>query len=133
MPSEDSRLASTFIQSDKAIFFYFFVHGSSDPNFCILEKNYNFIFDFFYFLQCTKLQDLKKKKNIKKNNKNCMILHCKNAEMTILLSFLHFYRVKSYNFCYFFFSERKYVSDLIKKIFLGILFLFFFPPPTLIV
>ena len=52
----------------------------------------------------------------KKNNKNCMILHCKNAEMTILcmilhcknaemtilLSFLHFYSVKSYNFCYFF-------------------------------
>ena len=35
----------------------------------------------------------------KKNNKNCMILHCKNAEMTILLSFLHFYSVKSYNFC----------------------------------
>ena len=30
-----------------------------------------------------------------------MILHCKNAEMTIILSFLHFYRVKSYNFCYF--------------------------------
>ena len=38
----------------------------------------------------------------KKNNKNCMILHCKNAEMTIKLSFLHFYSVKSYNFCYFF-------------------------------
>ena len=38
-----------------------------------------------------------------KNNKNCMILHCKNAEMTIKLSFLHFYSVKSYNFCYFFF------------------------------
>ena len=35
----------------------------------------------------------------KKNNKNCMILHCKNAEMTIILSFLHFYSVKSYNFC----------------------------------
>ena len=31
-----------------------------------------------------------------------MILHCKNAEMTIILSFLHFYSVKSYNFCYFF-------------------------------
>ena len=47
----------------------------------------------------------------KKNNKNCMILHCKNAEITITLSFLHFYSVKlsflhfysvkSYNFCYF--------------------------------
>ena len=23
----------------KAIFFYFLVYGSSDPNFCILEKN----------------------------------------------------------------------------------------------
>ena len=52
-----------------------------------------------------------------------MILHCKNAEikillsfqhfqhfyichaeMTILLSFQHFYSVKSYNFCYFFFE-----------------------------
>ena len=40
----------------------------------------------------------------KNNNKNCMILHCKNAEMTIILSFLHFYSVKSYNFCYFFFN-----------------------------
>ena len=39
----------------------------------------------------------------KKTNKNCMILHCKNAEMTIILSFLHFYSVKSYNLCYFFF------------------------------
>ena len=33
-----------------------------------------------------------------------MILHCKNAEMTIIiLSFLHFYSVKSYNFFFFFF------------------------------
>ena len=32
----------------------------------------------------------------------CMILHCKNAEMTILLSFLHFYSVKSYNFFFIF-------------------------------
>ena len=32
-----------------------------------------------------------------------MILHRKNAEMTIvILSFLHFYSVKSSNFCYFF-------------------------------
>ena len=63
-----------------------------------LKKNQNFIFDFFF----KKLPDLKKKKNIKKNNKNCMILNCKNAEMTIILSFLHFYSVKSYNFCYLF-------------------------------
>ena len=27
-----------------------------------------------------------------------MILHCKNAEMTTVLSFLHFYSLKSYNF-----------------------------------
>ena len=89
----------------RRFFFYFLVYGSSDPNFCILEKNKNFIFDFFYFLRCKKLPDLKKKINIKKKKKNCMILHCKNAEMTILLSFLHFYSVKSYNFCYFFFSD----------------------------
>ena len=31
-----------------------------------------------------------------------MNLNCKNAEMTILLSFLHFYSVKSYNFFSFF-------------------------------
>ena len=36
----------------------------------------------------------------KKNNKNCMILHYKNAEM----SFLLFYSVKSYNFLLFFFN-----------------------------
>ena len=30
-----------------------------------------------------------------------MILDCKNAEMTILLSFLQFYSVKSYNFYFF--------------------------------
>ena len=58
-----------------------------------------------------------------------MILHCKNAEMTILLSFLHFYSVKSYNFIIivisaflqckiiqfllFFFLRSKYVSDYI--------------------
>ena len=42
----------------------------------------------------------------KKKDKNCMILHCKNAEndnKTIILSFLHFYSVKSYNFFFFFF------------------------------
>ena len=43
----------------------------------------------------------------KKNNKKFMILHCKYAEMTILLSFLHFYSVKSYNFCYFFLTFKK--------------------------
>ena len=36
------------------------------------------------------MPDLKKKiKMLKKNNKNCMILHCKNAEMTILLQKLY--------------------------------------------
>ena len=41
-------------------------------------------------------------KHIWIGKKNCMILHCKNAEMTIILSFLHFYSVKSYNFLSFF-------------------------------
>ena len=96
----------------KAIFFfYFLVYGSSDTKFCILENNKKFIFDFFYFLRCKKLPGLKKKYFQKKNNKNCMILQCKNAEMTILLSFLHFYSVKSYNFCCCFFLGSKYVSD----------------------
>ena len=48
----------------------------------------------------------------KKNNKNCMILHCKNAEMTIILSFLHFYSVKSYNFLFF-----KYIFFLNLSVF----------------
>ena len=60
----------------------------------------------------------------KNNNKNCMILHCKNAEMTIILSFLHFYSVKSYNFCYFFYnifffffkSGSFFTSEKIKKV-----------------
>ena len=41
-----------------------------------------------------------------------MILHCKNAEMTILLSFLHFYSVKSYNFFFFFFFENIFFLNL---------------------
>ena len=41
-----------------------------------------------------------------------MILHCKNAEMTIILSFLHFYSVKSYNFCYFFFKYFYFFLNL---------------------
>ena len=52
----------------------------------------------FFFIQSETYLDQRKK-----NNKNCTILHCKNAEMTILLSFLHFYSVKSYNFCCCFF------------------------------
>ena len=76
----------------EAIFFYFLVYGSSDPNFCILEKNKKIIFDFFYFLRCKKLPDLKKIiKIFKKKNKNCMILHCKNAEMTIIFFFFFFF------------------------------------------
>ena len=64
----------------------------------------------FFFIKSETYLDRRKN-----NNKNCMILHCKNAEMTIfsaflqckiiqflLLSFLHFYSVKSYNFHYFF-------------------------------
>ena len=51
-----------------------------------------------------------------------MILHCKNAEMTIILSFLHFYSVKSYNFCLFFFVIfffliwQFFISEKIKKV-----------------
>ena len=37
--------------------------------------------------------------------KNCMIIHCKNAEMTIKLSFLHFYSVKSYNFFFLLYTK----------------------------
>ena len=52
-----------------------------------------------------------------------MILHCKNAEMTIILSFLHFYSVKSYNFClfvflnifFFFLIWQFFTSEKIKK------------------
>ena len=35
--------------SFRRFFFYFLVYGSYVPNFCILEKNENFIFDFFLF------------------------------------------------------------------------------------
>ena len=81
---------------------------------------------FFFFLilglriffQNIKVGGGKKKKKITKKNfflfnlkhiwigekKNCMILQCKNAEMTIILPFLHFYSVKSYNVCYVFFN-----------------------------
>ena len=51
-----------------------------------------------------------------------MILHCKNAEMTIL-SFLHFNSVKSYNFysffnilIFFFKSGSFFASEKIKKV-----------------
>ena len=65
------------------IFFYFLVYRSFDPNFCILEKNKKIIFDFFYCFRCRKTVRFEKKNFFLKNNKNCMILHCKNAEMTI--------------------------------------------------
>ena len=61
-------------------------------------RPYFFILGLQIFFQNIKVGGGIKIKIIKK----CMILHCKNAEMTILLSFLHFYSVKSYNFCYFF-------------------------------
>ena len=41
---------------EKAIFFYFLVYGSSDPNFCILEKKKKYIFDFFIFSDVKKCQ-----------------------------------------------------------------------------
>ena len=86
---------------------FFFISWFTDPSTQIFafKKKIKILFltFFLYFLRCKKLPDLKKKKiKYSKNNKNCMILHCKNAEMTILLSFLHFYSVKSYNFVIFF-------------------------------
>ena len=77
------------------------------PNFCILE----FIFLFFTFF-------------ISSDVKNCQILKK-------ILPFLHFYSVKSYNFCYFFFSDPNMFQ--IKSIFFKSNFYFnFLPPPTLI-
>ena len=70
--------------SPKAIFFYFLVYGSSDPKFLHFRKKIKIIFTFFIFSDVKKLPDLKKKYFQKNNNKNCMILHCKNAEMTII-------------------------------------------------
>ena len=60
-----------------------------------------------------------------------MILHFKNAEMTILLSFLHFYSVKSYKFCCYFFLRSKYVSDQIKKNYFSNFYFYFFPSSDL--
>ena len=59
-----------------------------------------------------------------------MILHCKNPEMTILLSFLHFYSVKSYNFCYSF-SPIQICFRLNKKKILVIFIFYFFPSSDL--
>ena len=56
---------------------------------------------------------------------NCMILHCKNAEITILLSFLHFYSVKSYIFCCCFFSDPNVFEINKKKFFSNFIFIFF--------
>ena len=42
-----------------------------------------------------------------------MILHCKNAEMTIILSFLHFYSVKSYNIVISAFLQCKIIQFLL--------------------
>ena len=52
-----------------------------------------------------------------------MILHCKNAEMTIILSFLHFYSVKSYNFFFFLIWQFFYIGENKKKS--KIIFFFF--------
>ena len=63
-------------------------------------------------------------------NKNCMILHCKNAEVT-MMSYLHFYSVKSYNFCvfflifnFFFLIWQFFTSEKIKKSKIKIFFFF---------
>ena len=81
---------------------------------------------FFIFSDVKKTAKFKKKKKIlKKNKKKKKNLHCKNAE------FLHFYSVKSYNFCYFVFSDSN-MLQINKKKNLIIFFLIIFPPPTLI-
>ena len=60
-----------------------------------------------------------------------MILHCKNAEMTIILSFLHFYIIvisaflqcKIIQFCQFFLKVWQFfTSEKIKKVKNKILF-----------
>ena len=43
----------------KRFFFYFLVYGSSDPNFCILEKKNILFLTFLIFSDVKKLQDLK--------------------------------------------------------------------------
>ena len=60
-----------------------------------------------------------------------MILHCKNAEMTILLSFLHFYSEKSYNFCFVLFSPVQICFRLNKKFFFSNSYFHFFPSSDL--
>ena len=92
----------------RAIFFYFLVYGSSDPNFCILEKIKILFLTFFIF--CYVKDARFKKLKIKKNNKNCMILHCKNAEMTIIV-ISAFLQCKIIQFLLNFFLRSKYVSD----------------------
>ena len=67
-----------------------------------------------HFLQCKKLPDLKRKKYFQKNNKNCMILHCKNAEMTIVIS--AFLQCKIIHFLLFFFSPIQIFFRLNIKI-----------------
>ena len=79
---ENLRIESSFLiglvlcdpveKNIRQLFFYFLVYGSSDPNFCILEKK-KVIFDFFYLLRCKKLPDLKKKLNCKKKKKKKII------------------------------------------------------------
>ena len=67
---------------------------------------------------------------LKKNNKNGMILHCKNAEMTIIV-ISAFLQCKIIQFLLFF-SPIQICFRLIRKFFLVIFIFIFFPPPTLI-
>ena len=60
-----------------------------------------------------------------------MILHCKNAEMTILMSFLHFYSVKIIQFLLFFFSPIQICFRLNKKNFFNNFYFYFFPSSDL--
>ena len=64
---------------------------------------------------------------LKKNNKNCMILHCKIAEIVISA----FLQCKIIQFLLIFFPIQ-ICFRLNKKNFLVIFIFIFFPPPTLI-
>ena len=64
-PAEIPRGPEITTQPDSIIvrrfFFYFLVYGSSDPNFCILEKKKKIFLTFFFiFSDVKKLPDLKK-------------------------------------------------------------------------
>ena len=118
-------------QLPKAIFFLFLGLQILLPKFLHFRKKKN-IFDFFYVLRCKKTARFKKKKfNIKKkkNNKNCLILHGKNAEMTVVIS--AFLQCKIIQFLLFLFSPIQICFRLNKKNFFSNFYFYFFPSSDL--